>query len=144
MRCPDCSKFVSFGEGEVEINDVSVNDDEVTGTVRIMLPCGDCGTELKDAEIDFYIQIEHECAEGTKPMDEDFSDERYEIESENADFTERMQDTDRHGRKIKSYRYMRHFYGADVNVALKCNVCGESFSVSDIVEEMASGFNELT
>jgi phage FluMu protein Com len=143
MRCPDCNKFVAYGEGEVEITDVSVNDDEVSGSVRIMLPCGDCGTELKDAEIDFNISIDHECAEGTAPMDEDSVDERYEIESESADFTERMQDKDRHGKQIKSYRYMRHFYGAEVHVEVKCNVCGESFSVSDTVEEMASGFNEL-
>lgn len=66
MRCPDCNKFVSYDDSaEPEVNDLNFNDGTVTGNVRVVLNCGDCGTELKEAAFDFETKVEvpadHRC-----------------------------------------------------------------------------------
>ena len=52
MRCPDCNKFVSYDEPEVEVNSINVNGEAVTASVRVALNCADCSTGLKEAEIE--------------------------------------------------------------------------------------------
>ncbi len=58
MRCPDCNKFVAFDDGNVD--EVEVELDEDTGTVgisgRVVLPCAECGTELKELGVDDSIE----------------------------------------------------------------------------------------
>ena len=61
MRCPDCEKFVPFEPGDPEISGEEVDNGTVTGQVRIVLTCGECGTELKEANLDFDMAFEHEC-----------------------------------------------------------------------------------
>jgi hypothetical protein len=114
----------------------------ITGSVRIMLPCGDCGTELKEAELDFDMSFDHECPTGTPALDE--GEEPFDFESEpDGGPTDRLEDKDRRGKPIKSARYMKHYYGADLTAQVKCNRCGEIIDVNTSVEEQASGFNEL-
>jgi hypothetical protein len=53
MRCPDCNKFVSYDdttepEHNLEINDNGDGSMQVTGDVKIVLTCAECGTELKE------------------------------------------------------------------------------------------------
>lgn len=62
-RCPDCNKFVSYDEPQAEaVSDPEVSSSQcIEGSVRVVLNCGECGTELKDAEIEFSITIDHEC-----------------------------------------------------------------------------------
>jgi len=59
MRCPDCCKFVSF-EQEVEA-EADVSGSTVTGTVHVALNCSECGTELKYADLDFEVEVDHDC-----------------------------------------------------------------------------------
>jgi hypothetical protein len=147
MRCPNCSKFVPFDEPEVEVNDESVNTTDLSVGVRIVLKCADCGEELKDAELtdDLDLNEEHECPDSEKQDKmRDDGEDLFELEgSLEAEGFDRYQDKDRHGKPIKSRRYQRHFYGANVTGQAKCLCCEEIFDVKLTLEEQASGFNEL-
>jgi hypothetical protein len=57
MRCPDCNKFVSFDEPEIEGDDPDIVGTAVSGNVRIVLKCADCGGELMD-EVDVDQAVE--------------------------------------------------------------------------------------
>jgi hypothetical protein len=60
MRCPDCNKFVSFdvdGDPEVEL-EADESTGEVTGTVRIVNACQECGAELTEATFDVDVDFE--------------------------------------------------------------------------------------
>jgi hypothetical protein len=57
--------------------------------------------------------------------------------------TDRYEDRDRHGKLIKNYRYMKHFYGVEVTGTLTCPVCGEDIDYGGEAEEQASAFDEL-
>lgn len=154
MRCPDCNRFVSFDEPEIEW-DVEVNQNNVGGNVRIALPCAECGAELKEANLDFSLDIEHECdpevyATYVKSVEElgqfhsysEEDDPEYEITSEDFNATDRYEDKDKNGKTIKNSRYMKHFYGADILLEIVCLKCGEVIEVQELVEEQASGFEE--
>lgn len=55
MRCPDCSKFVSMDMSYPELESNLEFDTEmqtVTGTVRIERNCAECGTPLKEGQLD--------------------------------------------------------------------------------------------
>lgn len=141
MRCGDCNRFVSFGEGTVEDVDVAVEDAEVRVSGRVVLPCGECGTELKEWSFDDSFPIEHDC-EKEQPDDEE---EQFEVESE-GDFTatERTETKDRHGKPIKNSRYMKTYRGFEGEVLVKCLRCGETgIAVQCSGEEQASGFDEI-
>jgi hypothetical protein len=138
MRCPDCNKFVSFDQQDPEV-DAAVGNSEITGSVRLVLACAECGGELKEANIDFSADIDHTC-EGKDVSTEELD---FEIVSEMSENTDRYEDKDRKGRKIKSYRYMKHYYGAELTFEVKCLGCEEEFEVTASVEEQASGFEEL-
>ena len=150
MRCPDCNKFVSYDEPQTEVQSVEIDGDSVRANVSVQLNCQECGNTLKDAEIEAEEVINHECKpdgereEGATP-DADFKegDEQYEIENDgDAEGTNRTETKDRHGKPIKSSRYMKSFYGFTLKTELKCLKCGETFSVSLEGEEQASAFNE--
>lgn len=51
-RCPDCNKFVPMDQGDPEVNDVNVDGNTVTVSVRLVNNCGECGTELTEASVD--------------------------------------------------------------------------------------------
>lgn len=145
MRCPDCNKFVSFDEPQVEEDSIDVDGVEVTGSVRVVLPCAECGTELKEATLDFELLIEHECADDSTVLDDWVGDDdelEYEIVSEDYTGCDRYQDTDSKGKKITNSRYMKHFYGAEVSITVKCLRCGEEIELTETVDEQASCFDE--
>ena len=150
--CPDCTHFVSLEPEEVECDDLEVEDHgngsgEITGSVRLVLNCAECSTEMKEAYPDVCISFEHEC---TDEINEDFDegDTKYEIESAEGEPTDWMQTHDRSGKPIKGpMRYRKHFYGADLNINVNCLRCGDSFEVvtseAERPYEQASGFDEL-
>lgn len=146
MRCPDCSKFVSFDEPEPELNSVELDGSTLRASVRVVLKCADCGNELKDAEIEAEKEIEHDCKnEAEKARREKAGEELFEVTDDGEPAgNDRFQDKDRHGRPIKRARYMRHYYGFDLETTVKCLCCGEEdIAVATEGEESASGFNEL-
>jgi hypothetical protein len=140
MRCPDCQKFVSYDEGEVEIESEEIDDDGLVRiTVRVPLPCAECGQDLKEAAIEVEEQIEHDC----EKYYEDPEGEIYTLDNVDAEFHSRRQTKDRHGKPIKSYRYQKQFYGAEITGDVTCNRCGEEIAFSATAEEQASYFDEL-
>jgi hypothetical protein len=62
MRCPDCNKFVSFTDPEVEIHNVSTTEGSISVSGRVYLACVECGTELKERSFDLDADLIHECA----------------------------------------------------------------------------------
>jgi hypothetical protein len=129
MRCPDCNKFVGFdADTEPEV-DVRVDDDGmVSGSVRITNNCTECGQELKQAEfevdIDFTDEVrKHKVARPNEPH-------ALDVEL-NASRTDWMQTKDRRGNTIKSYRYMKHMYGAEGAVVLTCSCMEEPLASQD-------------
>lgn len=61
MRCPDCQKFVAYGDPEFEVDDAEAQDGQLVASIRMVLPCEDCGTELKETTFDVDERFEHEC-----------------------------------------------------------------------------------
>lgn len=139
MRCPDCNKFVAYDEPEVEIQSADISSNDATVCARVVLKCADCGGELKDAEIESSMSIEHDCPKGENEKREF----EWEDEPQDGDATSRTQTTDRHGKPIKLSRYMKQFYGFECGGSVKCPDCLKVISLDFSGEEQASGFNEL-
>lgn len=170
-KCPGCNLFCSYDDPQVEINGEDVADNEVQLSVRIVLVSACCGDEVKDAEIETTIPIEHQCdvSDHFTPLDDD--GERQvckhcgaEVTNETADehmcdglpacefeslgfdgegdSRQEMTYTDRKG-KVKKLRFPRTFYGASLSGMVKCLRCGEQIELTESVEEQASAFNEL-
>lgn len=151
MRCPDCNKFVPYDEPEIEVNgDPDISDCEqdgggiITGNVRVVLKCADCGNELKDAELDFEATFEHDCKKRKKKQEPEF-----EAGEPDCSSTSRRETTMKVKKKGKlvdrhiPFRYQKQYYGADINGTITCKHCEEEIEYSASVEERASGFNEL-
>jgi hypothetical protein len=138
MRCPDCSKFVSYDDPPtVEVNDTNIDGKTLTVELRVTLLCADCSTELKGADLTAESEIEHKCDEG-EGKEPDF-----EVDGDpSAEGTSRQQTKDKHGKPIKSARYMRTYYGADITASVTCSHCEETIEVTMIAEEQASAFGE--
>jgi hypothetical protein len=133
MRCPDCNKFVSYDEQEPEITDIDIDGDVVRGSVRVVLPCAECGTDLKECEMEFEIGIKQQPTAG-----------EWEIDDSSAELSSRTVDKDRHGKQIKNARYMKTMYGASIKVTLKTEAVEEEFLELECeVEEAASAFEEV-
>jgi hypothetical protein len=134
MRCPDCDKFVPYGEQDPELNldvtqhfsDKDVEDAvrlvgdvakaigasagdgvmpvSITGNVRIALTCEQCSTELKEASLELELDVDVP----VNPPDgtEWAEDSEWELDGETA---ENHQRTEGKGGGTKT------FYGARVS-----------------------------
>lgn len=136
-RCPDCNKFVSYDtDQDPEVEGEDASGTTFTATVRRVLPCGDCGTELKE----YTFDVDHDFADALDEAHEKCSraDEEYEWEVTGciASTADGVRDTDRKGRKIRSARYMTTLYGFELEVDLKCQRCQHeiAFPVKDEIE----------
>lgn len=143
-RCPDCCKFVSYDEPEVEVESEDLSGGTFSASVRMVRPCGECSGEL--AEYTFEVEADVECphlADHPVPEDEDAPKDEieYELEGVEAEPNERTQTTDRNGKPIKSYRYQKSFFGVDVTASVRCPVCNEVFEVEAFDEAQASWFD---
>lgn len=151
MRCSQCNKFVSYDEPQCECgSDPEIDERAVRASVTVQLNCADCGTTLKDAEIEAESEFAHECKPEAERQpdwkpDPEYKDGEDQFELEDAgdpEGTSRLENKDRHGKPIKLMRYMKQFYGFTMEPEIKCRKCGETFSVTLEGEEQASGFNE--
>lgn len=152
MRCPSCNKFVSYDEPEVQVEDVTVEGTTVTADVTVNLNCADCGENLKSANIQADGEIAHECKPEKERLEEwepdanykkGEDDDQFEVEEQgDGEGTSRLETTDRHGKPIKSARYMKTFYGFTLESTIKCRACGETFPITLEGEEQASAFDE--
>ena len=186
MRCENCQKFVSY-DTEVEpeeSNSPELNDGIFTASFRRVLSCADCGSEMKEAEIEIEVDatIDEPEREEDKPSEQDVIDyelckvcgrvyiehdgteqhrfeaagehdydlrepaeeheHEWQCEVDDVSPTERTQTHDRHGKPIKSSRYMRRYYGVSGTLSATCD-CGATASASFEEDVQASGFDEM-
>jgi len=154
MRCPDCNKFVPYGETDPELDlelaQPSEDDTKtaqeagtdtvaanITGTVRIVLTCEECGTELKEATLDVELGVDVPVnpPEGTWTEDSE-----WKLDGETAENDQRMEGKG---------RYTKTFYGAQVSGTLTRTYTGPTgsnkasveFSWSDDIQ--ASSMDEM-
>lgn len=140
MRCPDCNKFVPYDDSQEPEHNLDVDDTgHVTGDVRIVLPCGECGTELKEYSFDIDIQaeIDHKC-EGEDPD--------YSVEVSSVELTTQSDCgiNKRTGKPNKfNPRYATTYYGFSLTGEVRCS-CGKAtieFTAEDKVS--ASSMDEM-
>jgi hypothetical protein len=162
MRCPSCSKFVSFAEPEVDVDDYTQEAEDgasLTADVTVTLPCAECGEELKSASLTAEGDLpEHVCdvrdvlkamiergdAEpSVEDVDQEIERRVYVIEDCLAEPWERTQDTDAKGKKITNPRYAKTYYGAEVTWNGSCGACNAPVTRTAAVEEQASAFEEV-
>lgn len=136
MRCSDCNKFVSNGDPEAEVQSGEDFEMEID---EIMIPCGECGTELKDTTFNFEMEGEHECSELPNKLGNETAEGTVEVEA-----TDDFRTKDRHGKPIKNARYQAHLYGADVTATVTCPFCQEEIIFSEHDEIESSSMDELT
>ncbi len=128
-RCPDCNKFVSVEMSDPELDDLEVDPEgNITGTVRLIQTCADCGAELAEANIEVSESVEFTHAEGCK--------EESGLEIENAEATSE----DRFEGKGRG---ARHFYQAVIQGEVVCPDCEARADFEFTVEEQASAFESL-
>jgi len=149
MRCPDCNKFVPNGDPEAEVQSgedftAEIEDGELVikcePEVRVMIPCGECGTELKDTTFNFEMEYSHKCEKLPKETPDNVEIEG-EIEVEATDY---YKTKDRHGKPITNSRYQAHLYGAEVTATSTCPFCQESIEFTEQDEIESSCMDELT
>lgn len=149
MRCPDCGKFVSFEPGEpeadLEINSVSLDGGIVTieigGTVRGILNCAECGTELKEAT--FEVSQEHDFSLGEAiEKGKEWGTPDFEVEVNSCEPTDRQETIDKKG-KVIPFRYRKTFYGisAKYTISGPDGFLSASFTFEDDLQ--ASAWDEL-
>ena len=125
-RCNDCNKFVSIeSEGDPELNIDTDGHGNVSGSVRIVNECAECGSELTSATFDVTIDLTKEVEEHIAEM-HGGKEVEWELDNEDASRTDRY---DGKGRRAP------HMYGVEVSVDLVCKVCaghadlGERFEI---------------
>ncbi len=170
MRCPDCSKMVSYDEPQATVESEEVSDEGLVSIeVRLVLPCAECGTELKETTFNFEIDLEHTCPEGDqicecghrrsshtpicsfsgmcKCSEYREKEARFEVELEDPETTEeyrpRFATNKKREQKPIPMRYQKHFYGVSVSGTAICNKCEEEIPFDDKDDVQASGMEEL-
>jgi hypothetical protein len=150
-RCPDCNKFVSYGDPNTEGISVELNDDKLSFSGEMYLTCGDCSTDLSSASLEDDEDVSNYFK--AKPDEDKGETAEYELVSEEIEATDRTADKDRKGKKITNLRYAKRFYG----VSVQCTICqtilnkeGETIGEPEeaeielAAEEQASGFESMS
>jgi hypothetical protein len=139
---------VSFdSDADPEVDSIDVDDEGVvTGSVRITNNCAECSTEMReftfDLKEDFSDDIAAHRAEKQKAGEADDLHDELTVDEQGGSRFDEMQDTDRNGKKIKNTRYMKHLYGAEVELMVTCK-CGETFSRTWRDTVPGSGMDEM-
>ena len=146
MRCPECGKFASYGEPEVEVVDFDVTDDAVSAEVRVALLCGEDETTLKEAILNLAATLDHTCdlervvahqlkttepdKLGTDDVDTAVADREFEV-------------TDCEAQPLEGAKGKKSTYGATVVWTATCSACGDAVEVMSEDELEASEFEEV-
>jgi hypothetical protein len=155
MRCPDCNKFVAYGDGITDEIEVDMSDAALCISGRLVLPCSECSGELKELQIEESVDVADHFGKIDTKLDGEGKEMEptveYEVTDSNIEFTSRSQTTDRKGNLIKNPRYMKTFYGVEVTATVRRivewddkDIEEEEQEVTVEVEEQASAFEELT
>lgn len=125
-RCPDCNKFVSIDMAEPEL-DLELGDGEVTGSVRLVQTCAECGTELAETTLEIAQLFKYKHAQ-------DDCDGNLLLRDEGADCDDRYEGQ---GRGAK------HCYVVNFIVCVTCDKCYVTEWVDIYAEEPVSSFVSL-
>lgn len=145
MRCPDCNKFVAFNTDADPDVDLTVSDDGVvTGTMRIMNACEECGTELTEATLEPELDLSEAAQKHVDEKHPDHPDAKGGLVMWDLEVTSQS----RTDRSEGSGRRPRRYYGAEAEVEITCRLCentDDPFSISGTVSEevQASGMEPL-
>lgn len=126
MRCENCSKFVSLELQDPEIEDLELHDDgSLTGEVRIVRNCAECGSEMKEARFEVNVPapaVTHKPDCTTKDLHADA--ELSSLEEGGG-------------------RYKKSYFGAEGELRVTCSTCDAQASVkwSDKID--ASSMDEV-
>jgi len=142
MRCPDCSKFVSFEDGDVDVSSEEMDDNIINITVRIVKLCAECGTELKEGEIEIEQEV-LETKEDGEEVEHGTNADGLALDGHELTIARVELDNDQWS-KGKG-RWTETFYGVSGDVTVKCS-CGWVHTVAIGVKDNAmpaSGMDEL-
>lgn len=128
MKCPDCNKFASYDEPEVEINSADMDGNNVTVEGTMMLRSACCNSDLKSWDFTLEAEVEHDTDKG-----------EHELSVECDDAT----GSDYYDNPGRPMRYRRHIYTVEATANIKCS-CGFTTDITLKDENHASGFDELT
>ena len=145
MRCPSCSKFVGNEEAEPEVQSVELSDGTVTAEVRITNNCADCSEELTEATFSFEQDVSEALAKHTctKKDEPEFTPE-FSAEENSAERTSRSGYMKKGVWVDGGGRYAKTFYGASLEVNIKCDHCDESVETVTFSEDVqASSMDQL-
>lgn len=139
-RCPDCNKFVSL-EQRAEWDEEPEIDltGEVSASVRFVLDCAECGTEIKETTLDMTVT----CDEAAKHINNFGADDHeLSVTTEDPEPQDRYQNLDKGGKSIP-FRYQKHFYSATATLTVECT-CGETWEIElDSAEEQAGALEDI-
>lgn len=143
MRCPDCNKFVSFETEEEpeETEEPTLDEGHFTAAYRRVLPCSECGTELKEAQIEFDVSLDEPNCLFLDPATEEIHE--WDCSDVTATPSESRQTIDSKGRAITNPRYIRTLYGVELTGVIKCAKCDGSITLSLSQYVSASEMDEL-
>ena len=150
-RCPDCNKFVGLEAAEPEAEEPEVNDTNVDASIRVVLNCAECGSEMKEWNAELSGDISEEARDHAETHDE--AGEEYEISAEwdgdpevSDDMRPRHQPKpNKKTGKVKPvpYRYQIHYWKVSGTIKFTCD-CGADLGNVELEDEIeASGFDEL-
>ena len=140
MRCPDCNKFVSMEMSEPELEgelDFDPETQAVTGSVRIERTCAECGTLLKEGQLEMEVELVGEdaamMAAHLKLHEKGPDQEVFEVHDVGLDTIEE-----------EGGRFKKSYYGATVHFNITCS-CDKNFAVSGSMEDKmpASAMDEV-
>lgn len=128
MKCSTCHNLL---QSYVIILGKEINDIIITADVRIILYCSCCDKAVKETELLFEEEIDHQCTTNLEV-------EKFSIEPEKQFSIISI-------RKKKTYRTYKKskYYGAEISFEIKCNKCDEVFIVKRYIEEEVRKFNNL-
>jgi len=150
-RCAECNKFVSYDQADPEVDNLEIEGNTVSATIRIVNNCDQCGTELREATLEPTIEVEipdehidegKEWCETCKEPQWVLPDGTHKcrehlltVEEENSERTDRQEGKG---------RYAKTFYGATVFFSVGCS-CGEMEVINgDLSDDIqASAMDEL-
>lgn len=144
MRCPSCNKFPSFEAECPDDADLNIEETQVTGSVRLVLNSECCSEECKEYTFDIDLDVSGEITDAVKAALKEAGQEvpesgfelnleeltDIEVETDSCDPEDRFEDKDRHGKKIKSMRFMKHMYGVHVPITITGTYAGVEFKCS--------------
>lgn len=125
MRCPNCNKFVSFDEPNVESSDVEVSPTgDVMYTADIELCCAECGTQLKTGQVEPYETVIDHDVEKECELSAEIVMEEGNVRTEG------------------SGRYVKTFYGVRADIKIVCT-CGFETNLELTSHVQASAMDEV-